>query len=536
LPRTSVVAVRTQPKSSQRVAPAWAVLGLPALVYAIAILRVAWISDDAFISGRAALNAASGLGLLLNPPERVLGFTNPLWTLLLVPLSLARLPTYWALMALALGTSLAFGAVLAWRGRLQPAPFAAALWLASFSLAFTQFSVSGLENPLSHLLLTLFCFEYLRQGDRPGERPRWIWFLVGLIGATRLDLLLLVIPSCFWLILGRRRLPLREHLRRVLPGRLKPAALGLLPLGAWELFAIVYYGFPLPNTAFAKLTTSIPGWDLVRQGLWYLADSLTRDPITLLVILASIGLLIAGRRARDIALALGVGCYFLFLLRAGGDFMAGRFLTPPFAVALVALAVNSGAFFATLPRAAFAPALVLFVLFPGPFGDVERYECRKPPSGIVDERKCYAEHTALADNLRIQKYRTHVYWKIGEGIRASGQRVHVSQLVGMTALAAGPRVHLIDEYALTDPLLGRIPYEPEPGWRIGHFRRPIPDGYVETIATGEHRLQNACLRAYYQRLSSVVHGPLFSAPRWRAIVLLNTGQLDHLVQPGCVRP
>ena len=39
--------------------------------------------DDAYISYRYAENAAKGLGFVFNPGERVEGFTNFLWTLLL---------------------------------------------------------------------------------------------------------------------------------------------------------------------------------------------------------------------------------------------------------------------------------------------------------------------------------------------------------------------------------------------------------------------------------------------------------------------
>src|SRR5574341_222244 len=42
--------------------------------------------DDAYISFRYAQNAIRGYGLVFNPNERVEGFTNFLWTALMVPL------------------------------------------------------------------------------------------------------------------------------------------------------------------------------------------------------------------------------------------------------------------------------------------------------------------------------------------------------------------------------------------------------------------------------------------------------------------
>ena len=32
----------------------------------------------------------------------------------------------------------------------------------------------------------------------------------------------------------------------------------MLPLLAWELFSLLFYGFPFPNTYYAKLNTGIP--------------------------------------------------------------------------------------------------------------------------------------------------------------------------------------------------------------------------------------------------------------------------------------
>ena len=44
-----------------------------------------WVSDDAFISFRYALNFVNGHGLVFNYGERVEGFTNFLWTVILIP-------------------------------------------------------------------------------------------------------------------------------------------------------------------------------------------------------------------------------------------------------------------------------------------------------------------------------------------------------------------------------------------------------------------------------------------------------------------
>ena len=64
--------------------------------------------------------------------------------------------------------------------------------------------------------------------------------------------------------------------------------IGFVPVVAWELFSLFYYGFPFPNTAYAKLKTGIPASELTRQGILYLQDSIARDPITLTAIGATL--------------------------------------------------------------------------------------------------------------------------------------------------------------------------------------------------------------------------------------------------------
>ena len=45
----------------------------------VALLRTAWLSDDAYISFRTADNFLNGYGPVWNVGERVQSFTNPLW-------------------------------------------------------------------------------------------------------------------------------------------------------------------------------------------------------------------------------------------------------------------------------------------------------------------------------------------------------------------------------------------------------------------------------------------------------------------------
>jgi arabinofuranosyltransferase len=107
--------------------------------------------------------------------------------------------------------------------------------------------------------------------------------------------------------------------------------------------------------------------------------------------------------------------------------------------------------------------------------------------------------------------------------------------VGFRGFFGGPTVHVIDSYALADPLLARIPARYTPDWRIGHFTRIIPAGYPQSAASGNNQLQDVDLAVYYDALTRVIRGPLWSRERWKTIVAMNLGHYDHLIDARAYR-
>jgi hypothetical protein len=104
----------------------------------------------------------------------------------------------------------------------------------------------------------------------------------------------------------------------------------------------------------------------------------------------------------------------------------------------------------------------------------------------------------------------------------------------MLGYYAGPQVHIIDSVALADPLLSRLPAEGD--WRIGHFERAIPPGYIETLESGSNRLSDPSVAAYYDRLSLVIRGPLWDTKRLAAVWRLDTGRYDHWLRAASAPP
>jgi arabinofuranosyltransferase len=78
--------------------------------------------------------------------------------------------------------------------------------------------------------------------------------------------------------------------------------------------------------------------------------------------------------------------------------------------------------------------------------------------------------------------------------------------------------------------MGRLPLQDTTHWRIGHFRHIIPDGYLETLASGKNQIKDPNIRLYYEKLSFVIKGDLWSLPRFVEIWNLNVGKYDYLIK------
>lgn len=508
-----------------------ALVALVFLVYSVAVFRTAWICDDAFITFRAVDNWIHGFGLVSNPPERVLGFTNPLWALVVaIPMRL-QLGAYAAGMGLSLLCAGATAIVVARGAATRLAAAAALTWLA-LSSAYVDYSTSGLENPLAHLLLAVFFVRLTR--ERTPEPSAAPFLLAALVTVNRMDHALLVVPAVVLEILAGVRAGHWARPAASLRKWVRPALLGTLPATLWLVFSVVYYGFPFPNTAYAKLNTTIPASQLALHGVWYLMDAVQRDPLTPLVIVLAMITAARARTRAGLAVFAGLSLQLVYVVRVGGDFMAGRFLTAPFLVAVVWLSrgvlgrLSRGELFA-----AWAATAWLGVTFSTSYQKSWKGE-GWGPNGIVDERAWYTNTTALVQNIGIAQYAQHDYWKEGVSYRRERRRTAIRPNVGFAGFAAGPGVHIIDELALTDPLLARIPFD-EPQFRIGHFGRRPPAGYEATIKNQRNQIRDPCLHEYYDVLWKVIRGPLFAADRWAALWALNTGRYDALVDGRCRR-
>lgn len=95
--------------------------------------------------------------------------------------------------------------------------------------------------------------------------------IASLAFVNRIDTVLLFAPALSYIVFKSVRL-----LKWRLTG---PILIGAAPALAWLLFSLVYYGFPFPNTYYAKSAyIGIAAADFLRQGFAYYINSLAWDP------------------------------------------------------------------------------------------------------------------------------------------------------------------------------------------------------------------------------------------------------------------
>lgn len=497
---------------------------LAVLLGAILLIQ-AWVAEDAFITFRVVDHAIRGYGLRWNVDERVQVFTHPLWLLLHLPVRLLTANLFLATMLTGVALTLLAVRLAVTRGARSPGVAVLALAALILSKSFVEFATSGLETSLAYALMAALIAELLGPG-RPAAAPHALrsGLLIALVGLNRLDHLLLFLPAVVVLLL---RAPDPAWRRRFLAG--------FLPLAAWELFALWYYGFAFPNTAYAKLGGGYGRMTYVTQGMYYLVDLLRRDPATAVLLFGGIALPFAGRRTGFgsastlvTALASGLALYTLYVIGVGGDFMSGRLWSVPFfaAVCLLSFRLPAAPSDSVLHRALlFLVALRALGFVLEPPLQVEGTRRERLWASIKDERLSYARGHTFYNMDREPRFRFQVldsetyppmavYW----------------YAVGLPPYVSGPHVIVVDGLALADPLLARLPALAGRPFHIGHIKRHVPLGYLEARAAGSLAGLSGPLREYCEKLRLVTSAPLTAPGRLGTIVSFNLGRYDHLLR------
>jgi len=283
--------------------------------------------DDAFISFRYSENFAAGHGLVFNIDERVEGYSNFLWVVIIGLLKMAGVDVVVAAKLLGLASLAAviaavFGLVRAITRESLCAAGAVAWMVTSFGLVY--YTVSGMETVFFAAWLTWGGYLFFQNGCR-------VTIGLSLVAAAAA----LTRPEGVMLFPVLAAFALARH-RRISLRLIGAGAVFSLALAGFLSWRYLYYGHFLPNTYYAKPPTTSSNLPPVVSGF----DDIFRCFFSNggAVLLACVVLLLLNRqvRARLYPLLPIPLVVIVFQLYSGGDWMESyRFLVPLIPVYIV---------------------------------------------------------------------------------------------------------------------------------------------------------------------------------------------------------
>jgi arabinofuranosyltransferase len=295
--------------------------------------------DDAYISFRYAQNLVTGHGLVFNPGERVEGYTNFLWTVVLALFMwLGFDPS-----AVAIGLGILFSLGTLWLvyrfARVASLRNPAIPLVATFCLAldgsFALWAVSGMETSMFAFVilaaLTSYVWEW--RNRRPGFLSG---ALLALAAMTRPEGVLVLVVVVAHQALARLVTD-RQLLSEGDVARWVAFAIIYLPYFLWRYY---YYGFLLPNTFYVKVTVHDSAAQQER-GLRHVATFAGLHLGWLMAPLLLVPVLKRWLAFWTTALLSVLLAYVGYIAYVGGDWSVGRFFVPilPFAYILVATGI-----------------------------------------------------------------------------------------------------------------------------------------------------------------------------------------------------
>jgi arabinofuranosyltransferase len=378
---------------------------LPALLACWQMSRVRTHTvDDAYISFRYARNFARGLGLVYNEGQRIEGYTNFLWTVLMG--GVVKVGIEPVVAAKAIGAACSIGSlVLVYEisRRLLPYTLAPciATWLLASTTVFQGYAVWGLETSMFACLLLAGTFLFMREesDDAPGvpfsglafaaagltrpEAPMYLGLLMlFMVGKPLLRLgkgeedgdgidmvedRAVILFSCILTVAVMLSVQLSMKSRstpmlivagivtivslavfvvsmpRTMFSRrnLLRAAIFIVPIALHIAWRHSYYGTWLPNTLTAK-TGSLA--QQVAGGAKYIFGFINHEGPVIYLALFGVAAGLVWRRLEMLALSAIVMCGGVYVVVVGGDWMAlYRFCAPlqPFLFILIGVAART---------------------------------------------------------------------------------------------------------------------------------------------------------------------------------------------------
>ena len=506
------------------------------ILFAVTVLLLAWQSDDAYHGYVMARNLAEGHGFVYNIGERSTASTGPLFTLII---SLAYFFTremfFTSLVVCTLLSSAAFY-ILVYKFCRSKEQILMVMMALFASPSFMSYTTSGLENSLLFLLSALFLWALSAHERYNFKQLFVIALIISAIAMARMDTVLIFAPAAVWIFIMKR-----DGIS--FPKAMLAAAAGLSLFVLWELFAVIYFGFPFPNPAYVKLGTGISQIEFLKRGILYYFYTFLNDTGVLMITVAGTVLSISAKKSKYTAVSLGIILYLIYILRIGGDFMMGRHFTVVFFISLCMFYIIENKEISEITRLRLnkrifdVTVIVCLVLTLG-FSKVigSQYLLgHKYASHISDEREYYYSTTGLYNNVvsLIREGRLCVSdtWnnEAPDDLRENGLSGGIIDNAAGILVYYNPDLYLNDTYCLGDAFLSKLPAIYDPNWRVGHLRRAVPEGYRESVWNNDNEIEDPDLHEYYDIIRLITRGRIFDPERIKAIIDINTGKYEYLI-------
>jgi len=328
--------------------------GLLAIIITLFIsnmLDVRFIQDDAYTSLRYVKNFLEGKGLVFNEGERVEGYTNFLWIMILsgieflnhnlnLALDLEKtaqlLSIIFSICVLILTYTLskminresesesALARIINELKNLLP------VFLLAFSTPMVYWGVSAMETTLFVSLILLSIILYLKGNN---SKPNIAFIIVSVLNSLlRPEGLIFFALIIFHKILfnflewkGREE---KNSISKMFDNITRKEILFFLaPLTTYVIFRLVYYGYPLPNTFYAKTEFT---FQFLQRGINYFYDFASSYLLYGLVLIFPLALFKSKIIRKKIIFLFGINIlWIVIVILIGGDVLPiHRFFLP----------------------------------------------------------------------------------------------------------------------------------------------------------------------------------------------------------------
>lgn len=456
-----------------------------------------FIQDDAYITFRYVLNFLDGNGLVFNAGERVEGYTNFLWLILLIMFSYLKLDIISLSQYLSLGfgilvlvftykisslITLNSGVSQAKKGKtsIEQPVYADLLNLIPvvilvFMGAYNYWAISGMESTMFIAFALMGVYYYLKDRDEDKVNYKFPLFIL-IASLTRPEgmfLFGLIILHKVFITAKENWSNKPEILKKLFSkNNLISYAVFVIPTILYILFRLSYYGYPFPNTYYAKTGFSSV---YMNAGLEYLWNFLKAYMLFGIVLVVPVFLLKRKENFFEITFLYFVSIvYTIYVVSVGGDVLPlHRFFLPvaPFILILFGKAMTL--FFNYLknnvtsgnPTPAFLIVMALI--------------CAYAWYNYSNQKEAVEKSTQLENGL-VEKMKIAGGWFKQRQVQKGSNLTIAATTIGAVSYYAGTKVLVVDMLGLTDETVAHNPQiipEISEGY-IGWKERNYNVGYI----------------------------------------------------------